>query len=59
MYAYIVNESCDFVIFISLAISCVNIDPIIVVLKLDLDIVKMHVCTKNEAHTFNGSKVIA
>ena len=29
------------------------------ILKLDLDIVKMYVCTKNEAPTFNGSKVLA
>ena len=29
------------------------------VLKLDLDIVKMYVCTKDEALTSNGSKVIA
>ena len=29
------------------------------VLKLDLDIVQMYVCTKNEAPTFNGSKVTA
>ena len=26
------------------------------ILKLDLDIVKRYVCTKNEASTFNGSK---
>ena len=29
------------------------------VLKLDLDIVKMYVCTENEATTFNSSKVVA
>ena len=29
------------------------------VLKLDLDIMKMYVCTKDEAPTSNGSKVIA
>ena len=28
------------------------------VLKLDLDNVKMYVCTKDEAPTSNGSKVI-
>ena len=28
------------------------------VLKLDLDIIKMYVCTKNEVPTFSGSKVI-
>ena len=28
-------------------------------LKLDLDIVKMYVCTQNEASTINDSKVIA
>ena len=27
------------------------------VLKLDLDIIKMYVCTKNEVPTFSGSKV--
>ena len=27
------------------------------ILKLDLDIVKMYVCTKSEAPTFNGSKI--
>ena len=29
------------------------------ILKLNLDIVKRYECTKNEASTFNGSKVIA
>ena len=29
------------------------------VCKLDLDIVKMYMCTKNEATTFNSSKVTA
>ena len=29
------------------------------ILKLDLDIVKRYVCTKNEASTLNDSKVIA
>ena len=29
------------------------------VLKLNLDIVKMYVCTKDEGPTSNGSKVIA
>ena len=29
------------------------------ILKLDLDIIKRYVCTKNEASTFNSSKVIA
>ena len=29
------------------------------ILKLDLDNVKRYVCTKNEASTLNGSKVIA
>ena len=28
------------------------------VLKLNLDIIKMYVCTKNEVPTFSGSKVI-
>ena len=28
------------------------------VLKLDLDIIKMYVCTKNEVPTFSNSKVI-
>ena len=28
------------------------------VLKLDLDIIKMYVCTTNEVPTFSGSKVI-
>ena len=29
------------------------------VLKLDLDIVKMYMCTKDETPTSNGSKVVA
>ena len=36
-----------------------DIDPMTLVLKHDLDIVKMHVCTKNDAPTFNSSKVTA
>ena len=28
------------------------------ILKLDLDIIKMYVCTKNEVPTLSGSKVI-
>ena len=32
--------------------------PMTLVLKLDLDIIKMYVCTKNEVPTFSGSKVI-
>ena len=32
-------------------------DPMTLVLKLNLDFVKMYVYTKNEAPTFNGSKV--
>ena len=33
-------------------------DQMTLELKRDLDIIKMHVCTKNEVPTFNGSKVI-
>ena len=29
------------------------------VLKLDLDIVKMYVCTENEVPSFSGSKALA
>ena len=36
-----------------------DVDPMTLILKLDLDIVKRYVCTENEAPTFNGSKVIA
>ena len=36
-----------------------DLDPMTLVLKLDLDIVKLYVCTKDEAPTSNGSKVIA
>ena len=36
-----------------------DLDPMTLILKLDLDIVKRYVCTKNEASTLNGSKVIA
>ena len=35
-----------------------DLDPMTLVLKLDLDIMKMYVCTKNEVPTFSGSKVI-
>ena len=35
-----------------------DLDPMTLVLKLDLDIIKMYVCTKNEVPIFNGSKVI-
>ena len=34
------------------------LDPVTLVLKHDLDIVKMNVCAINEAHTFNGLQVI-
>ena len=33
-------------------------DPMTLLLKFDLDIVKIYMCTKNEFPTFNGSKVI-
>ena len=33
-------------------------DPMTLVLKLDLDIIKMYMCTKYEVPTFSGSKVI-
>ena len=36
-----------------------DLDPMTLILKLSLDIVKRYVCTKNEASTLNGSKVIA
>ena len=36
-----------------------DLDPMTLILKLDLDIVKMHVCTQNKDATFNSSKVIA
>ena len=36
-----------------------DLDPKILVLKLDLYIVKIYVCAKNEAPTINGSEVIA
>ena len=36
-----------------------DIDPMALVLELDLDIMKMYVCTKDEAPISNGSKVIA
>ena len=35
-----------------------DLDVMTLVLKLDLDIVKMYVYAKNEAPTFNGSEVI-
>ena len=35
-----------------------DFDPMTLILKLDLDIVKRDVCTKNEASTFNSSKII-
>ena len=35
-----------------------DLDPVTLVLKLDLDIIKMYVCTKNEVPTFSSSKVI-
>ena len=36
-----------------------DLDLVTLVLKLDIDTVKMYVCTKNEAPTFNDSKFIA
>ena len=36
-----------------------DLDPMTLILKLDLDIVEMYVCAQNEATTFNSSKVIA
>ena len=36
-----------------------DLDPMTLVLKFDLDIVKIHVCTKNEVPIFNSSKDIA
>ena len=35
-----------------------NLDPMTLVLKLDLDMVKMYVYTKNEVLSFSSSKVI-
>ena len=35
-----------------------DLDPMTLVVKLDLDIIKMYMCTKNEVPTFRGSKVI-
>ena len=35
-----------------------DLGPITLVLKRDLDIIKMYVCTKNEVPTFSDSKVI-
>ena len=35
-----------------------DLDPMALLLKFDLDIVKMYMCTKDEAPTFNSSKVI-
>ena len=34
-----------------------DLDPMILVLKLDLDIIKMYLCTENEVPSFSGSKV--
>ena len=36
-----------------------DLDPMTLVLKLDLDMVKMYLHTKNEVHSYSGSKVIA
>ena len=36
-----------------------DLDPMTLVLKLDLDMVKMYLHTKNEVPSFSGSKVIA
>ena len=36
-----------------------DLDPMTLVLKLDLDIVKIYLHTKNEVLSYNGSKVIA
>ena len=35
-----------------------DLNPMALVLKLDLDIIKMYVCTKNEVLTFSDLKVI-
>ena len=35
-----------------------DLDPVTLVLKRDLDIVKMYVCSKNEVPTVSSSKVI-
>ena len=36
-----------------------NIDPVTLILKLDLDMVKMYLHTENEVSMGSGSKVIA
>ena len=36
-----------------------DLDPMTLVLKLDLDMVKMYLYTKNEVPIYSGSKVIA
>ena len=36
-----------------------DLDPLTLVLKLDLDMVKMYLHTKNEVPSYSGSKVIA
>ena len=35
-----------------------DLDPMTLVLKHDLHVIKLYVCTKNEVLTFSGSKVI-
>ena len=35
-----------------------DLDPMTFLLKLDLDIIKMYVCTKNEVPILSGSEVI-
>ena len=35
-----------------------DLDPMTLVLKLDLDIIKMYVCAKNEVPSFSSSKDI-
>ena len=36
-----------------------DFDLVTFVLILDLDIVEIYVCTKNEVYSFSGSKVVA
>ena len=36
-----------------------DLDPMTLVFKLDLDMVKMYLHTKNEVSSYSGSKVIA
>ena len=55
-YKYVQLKDRENIMFYSFDL---DLDPMTLVLKLDLDMVKMYLHTNNEVPSYSGSKVIA